>query len=166
MGRRARWRANYICGKGCHDLCCCFCQLSYFNSLSFLQAIDELLTSLRPDVIPLVDALDFPDRVLRSNIGRYDGNVYEALYQDATKVCRWFTLAIIHVLQGKSLFGNLILILFSCYNIVPPEHDSAIRWLQGILAAALGHGCDEIAQPTHGNETLIPHFHLLFYLFG
>jgi acyl-CoA oxidase len=39
--------------------------------------------ALRPDVVPLVDAFDISDKVLRSTIGRYDGNVYEALYEHA-----------------------------------------------------------------------------------
>ena len=29
----------------------------------------------------LVDAFDFPDKVLNSSIGGYDGNVYEELYK-------------------------------------------------------------------------------------
>lgn len=31
----------------------------------------------------LVDALDFTDTVLESALGRFDGNVYEALYEYA-----------------------------------------------------------------------------------
>ena len=41
------------------------------------------MAALRPDACALVDAWDFPDRVLNSTIGRYDGNVYEAQYQAA-----------------------------------------------------------------------------------
>jgi acyl-CoA oxidase len=33
----------------------------------------------------LVDAFDFPDHVLSSAIGRYDGNVYEALFDAAQR---------------------------------------------------------------------------------
>ena len=40
---------------------------------------------IRPDVIGLTDAFDIPDRTLASTIGRYDGNVYEALYEAAKK---------------------------------------------------------------------------------
>ena len=36
-------------------------------------AVAELLDQLRPDAVALVDAFDFPDRVLASAIGRYDG---------------------------------------------------------------------------------------------
>ncbi|XP_069107153.1 peroxisomal acyl-coenzyme A oxidase 1-like [Argopecten irradians] len=42
-----------------------------------------LLAEVRPDAVALVDAFDFPDSVLESCLGRYDGNVYYALYQYA-----------------------------------------------------------------------------------
>jgi acyl-CoA oxidase len=37
------------------------------------QAVIEVMEQLRPDAVALVDAFDFPDRVLNSAIGRYDG---------------------------------------------------------------------------------------------
>jgi hypothetical protein len=40
----------------------------------------KLLREIRPDAIPLVDAFDFSDHLLNSALGRYDGNVYQALY--------------------------------------------------------------------------------------
>ena len=43
----------------------------------------ELFAAVRPDAVALVDAYDYPDHVLQSCLGRYDGNVYEALYQYA-----------------------------------------------------------------------------------
>jgi acyl-CoA oxidase len=49
------------------------------------EAVGELLDILRPDAVGLVDAFEFPDRVLGSTLGRYDGNVYEALYEAAKK---------------------------------------------------------------------------------
>lgn len=49
------------------------------------SAVSDLLGELRPDAVSLVDAFDFPDNVLNSTIGRYDGNVYEALYEAATR---------------------------------------------------------------------------------
>jgi len=49
------------------------------------SALIEVLNALRPDAVSLVDAFDFPDNVLNSAIGRYDGNVYEALYNAAIK---------------------------------------------------------------------------------
>ena len=39
----------------------------------------ELLAKLKPNAVALVDAFDFPDHVLDSDLGRYDGNVYEAI---------------------------------------------------------------------------------------
>ena len=49
------------------------------------SSINHLLTELRPDVIPLVDAFDYKDKYLKSTIGRFDGNVYEALFDSAQK---------------------------------------------------------------------------------
>jgi flavocytochrome c len=48
-------------------------------------SVMNLLNEIRPDCIPLVDAFDYPDNVLKSTIGRYDGNVYESLYDAAQK---------------------------------------------------------------------------------
>lgn len=45
----------------------------------------NLLKEIRPDAVPLVDSFDIPDSVLKSAIGRYDGNVYEALFDSAQK---------------------------------------------------------------------------------
>ena len=45
----------------------------------------DLLASLRPDAIGLVDAMAFEDSGLKSALGRYDGNVYETLYEWASK---------------------------------------------------------------------------------
>ncbi|XP_012935860.1 peroxisomal acyl-coenzyme A oxidase 1 isoform X1 [Aplysia californica] len=43
----------------------------------------DLLALLKPNAVALVDAFDFPDQVLDSDLGRYDGNVYEALMEYA-----------------------------------------------------------------------------------
>lgn len=40
----------------------------------------ELLAALRKNAVALVDAFDFTDRLLGSVLGRYDGQVYENLY--------------------------------------------------------------------------------------
>jgi len=48
-------------------------------------AINDLLNHIRPDCIALTDAFDYHDNCLRSTIGRYDGNVYEALFDAAQK---------------------------------------------------------------------------------
>ncbi|ELU01431.1 hypothetical protein CAPTEDRAFT_178214 [Capitella teleta] len=44
----------------------------------------KLLASLRPDAVALVDSFDYHDQTLNSALGRYDGNVYEKMY-DLTK---------------------------------------------------------------------------------
>ncbi|XP_052049885.1 peroxisomal acyl-coenzyme A oxidase 1 isoform X1 [Apodemus sylvaticus] len=55
-------------------------QLSQVNS-----RILELLTLIRPNAVALVDAFDFKDVTLGSVLGRYDGNVYENLFEWAKK---------------------------------------------------------------------------------
>ncbi|XP_077990374.1 peroxisomal acyl-coenzyme A oxidase 1-like [Glandiceps talaboti] len=76
------------------------CQLNalhgiYENSGEFLQdgylsgeditmvtnQITSLLATIRPNAVGLVDAFDFPDGILDSILGRYDGNVYENMYK-------------------------------------------------------------------------------------
>jgi len=47
------------------------------------EAIDELLTELRPEAVALVDSFNKTDYSLESCIGRYDGQVYDALWQHA-----------------------------------------------------------------------------------
>ncbi|XP_014644766.1 PREDICTED: peroxisomal acyl-coenzyme A oxidase 1 isoform X3 [Ceratotherium simum simum] len=49
------------------------------------QRIKELLTAIRPEAVALVDAFDFQDVTLGSVLGRYDGNVYENLFEWAKK---------------------------------------------------------------------------------
>lgn len=46
-----------------------------------LKRINELLSEIRPDAIGLVDAFGFTN--IKSTLGRYDGNVYEAIYNTA-----------------------------------------------------------------------------------
>ncbi|KAL7689551.1 putative acyl-CoA dehydrogenase/oxidase and middle domain superfamily, acyl-CoA oxidase [Plasmopara halstedii] len=43
----------------------------------------ELLDLIRPHAVTLVDGFNFSDHALNSTLGRYDGNVYEALYKSA-----------------------------------------------------------------------------------
>ncbi|XP_057976482.1 peroxisomal acyl-coenzyme A oxidase 1-like isoform X2 [Malania oleifera] len=45
----------------------------------------SLNSQVRPNVIALVDAFDYTDHYLGSILGRYDGNVYPKLYEDAWK---------------------------------------------------------------------------------
>ncbi|RVE50662.1 hypothetical protein evm_004694 [Chilo suppressalis] len=46
---------------------------------------EQLLSSLRPHAVPLVDALGIRDELLQSTLGAYDGQVYERLMQEALK---------------------------------------------------------------------------------
>ncbi|KAH9136692.1 hypothetical protein AeRB84_018297, partial [Aphanomyces euteiches] len=61
------------------------------NYLSSAQGawVDEqvlaLLKVVRPNAISLVDGFDFSDFELNSTIGRYDGDIYRALIDRATK---------------------------------------------------------------------------------
>jgi acyl-CoA oxidase len=53
------------------------------QKLAIKEAIRILLIKIRPDIIALTDAFEFPDNCLNSALGKYDGNVYEALYEAA-----------------------------------------------------------------------------------
>lgn len=54
------------------------------TDLAHIRAsIEELLPQIRPHAVLLVDAFNFSDHSLNSTLGRYDGNVYEALYESA-----------------------------------------------------------------------------------
>ena len=45
------------------------------------RRIKELLARIRPQAVPIVDGWNIPDFLLNSVLGRYDGRVYEALYE-------------------------------------------------------------------------------------
>lgn len=47
--------------------------------------IPALLSAIRPDAVPLVDAFGFLDSQLKSTLGREDGMVYEAIYEEARR---------------------------------------------------------------------------------
>jgi acyl-CoA oxidase len=49
------------------------------------SAVMKLLKDIRPHAVRLVDAWDFPDFQLDSSLGRYDGNVYEDMFQRASE---------------------------------------------------------------------------------
>ncbi|CAE8709340.1 unnamed protein product, partial [Polarella glacialis] len=46
-----------------------------------LRRIKQLLKDIRPHAVPLVDGWNIPDFLLNSVLGRYDGRVYESLYE-------------------------------------------------------------------------------------
>ncbi|XP_062976396.1 peroxisomal acyl-coenzyme A oxidase 1 isoform X2 [Elgaria multicarinata webbii] len=49
------------------------------------QRVKELLAIIRPNAVALVDSFDFHDSVLGSVLGRYDGNVYENMFEWSKK---------------------------------------------------------------------------------
>ncbi|CAI5744914.1 unnamed protein product [Peronospora destructor] len=56
----------------------------FTSEMSIIRAnIEELLALIRPHAVTLVDGFNFSDHMLNSTLGRYDGNVYEALYESA-----------------------------------------------------------------------------------
>ncbi|XP_043971391.1 peroxisomal acyl-coenzyme A oxidase 1 isoform X2 [Gambusia affinis] len=65
-----------------------FLQAGLVNVPQVLQIsvrIKELLSQLRPNVVALVDAFDIHDKKLNSVLGRYDGNVYENMFEWARR---------------------------------------------------------------------------------
>ncbi|XP_068606681.1 peroxisomal acyl-coenzyme A oxidase 1 [Brachionichthys hirsutus] len=59
--------------------------LSVPQVLQISGSIKRLLSELRPNAVALVDSFDFADRRLNSVLGRYDGNVYEHLFEWARR---------------------------------------------------------------------------------
>ena len=60
-----------------------FSSLNFSDIDCFTFRRNNLLTSIRPFAIPLVDAFDFRDEVLSSTLGCWDGWVYHRLFQAA-----------------------------------------------------------------------------------
>lgn len=56
-------------------------QTSHLHSLN--DKIQSLLSAIRPHAVRLVDAWSIPDYLLDSALGRFDGDVYRALWQKA-----------------------------------------------------------------------------------
>ncbi|XP_077574219.1 peroxisomal acyl-coenzyme A oxidase 1 isoform X3 [Stigmatopora nigra] len=80
----ARLYALYGISKNSGD----FLQAGLLNGSQVLQIanrIKELLSELRPNAVALVDAFDFHDKLLNSVLGRYDGNVYEHMFEWARR---------------------------------------------------------------------------------
>ncbi|XP_017768288.1 PREDICTED: probable peroxisomal acyl-coenzyme A oxidase 1 [Nicrophorus vespilloides] len=64
--------------------------LRYTNTLGKdieeLQSwLEELLAAIRPNAVGIVDSFDIRDEILMSTLGSYDGNVYERLFEEASK---------------------------------------------------------------------------------
>uniref|UniRef100_A0AAR2JVD6 Acyl-coenzyme A oxidase n=3 Tax=Pygocentrus nattereri TaxID=42514 RepID=A0AAR2JVD6_PYGNA len=49
------------------------------------QRIKALLVEIRPNAVALVDSFDYNDEMLNSVLGRYDGNVYESMFEWAKR---------------------------------------------------------------------------------
>jgi len=49
------------------------------------QEVMTLLAEIRPNAVALVDAFKFPDYLLDSSLGRYDGKVYEDMTDRASR---------------------------------------------------------------------------------
>lgn len=49
------------------------------------QRLKGLLSEIRPNAVALVDAFDYRDEMLNSVLGRYDGNVYEHMFEWAKR---------------------------------------------------------------------------------
>jgi len=47
------------------------------------DAVRKLLRQIRPDAVPLVDAFNIPDETLRSVLGKYNGDAYRHLFEEA-----------------------------------------------------------------------------------
>lgn len=52
---------------------------------SLQRWLEDLLTAVRPNAVGLVDSFDIRDEILGSTLGAYDGNVYERLFEEASK---------------------------------------------------------------------------------
>lgn len=64
--------------------------LQYTNTLGkdidqLQRWLEDLLALIRPNAVGLVDGFDIRDEILGSTLGAYDGNVYERLFEEATK---------------------------------------------------------------------------------
>ncbi|KAL0487225.1 acyl-CoA oxidase [Acrasis kona] len=78
MDKLCRLYALYNMDKECGE----FDGLNIHEVRSSLQ---QLLKELRSDAVGLVDAFNFPDFLLRSALGRFDGNAYDHMIDEAMK---------------------------------------------------------------------------------
>ncbi|XP_053690483.1 probable peroxisomal acyl-coenzyme A oxidase 1 [Sabethes cyaneus] len=62
-----------------------FTAISESDVVKLQLKYEAILAALRPNAIGVVDAFDYPDYVLGSALGAYDGNVYERLFEEAMK---------------------------------------------------------------------------------
>lgn len=67
-----------------------FALCKYCTPWNIPQATSLLLDQLRPELVSLTDAFDYPDNILNSTLGRADGNYMEALYAAAKENTKTF----------------------------------------------------------------------------
>ncbi|KAI8128650.1 putative peroxisomal acyl-coenzyme A oxidase 1 [Lucilia cuprina] len=60
-----------------------FINVSEDDLQSLQDRLELTLTKIRPNIVAFTDGFDFPDGVLNSVLGSYDGNVYERLFESA-----------------------------------------------------------------------------------
>lgn len=82
------WKNVHLYNTACNlwYICNSVFQDQFFDSkqVKILQKkLMQLLAEVRPNAVAFVDAFDYPDEVLQSCLGRYDGQVYQALYDYA-----------------------------------------------------------------------------------
>ncbi|CAD7947183.1 unnamed protein product [Amoebophrya sp. A120] len=79
--------SGYDKGGGLGDFIACGALPGGDRKISALitKEIKKCLQMIRPQAVALVDGWNFPDFLLNSVLGRYDGRVYEALYEQTKK---------------------------------------------------------------------------------
>ncbi|KAL1404043.1 hypothetical protein pipiens_019092 [Culex pipiens pipiens] len=85
-----------------------FTTMSDPDLVELQRKYEASLGAIRPNAVSIVDAFDYPDFILGSTLGAYDGNVYERLFEDAMKsplnqepVNRTFELYLKPFMRGK-----------------------------------------------------------------
>ncbi len=90
----------------------------------------SLLSIVRKEAVPLVDAFDFPDEILNSALGRYDGDVYTHLYQWAQRAPRNKK----KVLYSTCIYDAVVLLYSYNYRAYTLQvHDVYDKYLKGML---------------------------------
>jgi len=73
-----------MCGGAAGDGLSHYLEGGYFQksqSLAVKEALKKCHDDLLPEAMALVDAMAIPDELLRSTLGRSDGNIYENIWQ-------------------------------------------------------------------------------------
>lgn len=87
-----------------------FVNISEKDVVDLQDRLEKVLGRIRPNAVGIVDSFEFPDSVLNSTLGAYDGNVYERLMEEAMKsplnqepVNRSFELYLKPLMKGSKL---------------------------------------------------------------